>query len=495
MRASGGKRRAGFVAGLHGGSAAGVAIARSAGRRSPDNAAFRSCRARRGDRPRLRGIRPTSSAEQDVAAPPAACTTRRSPDARAVGTDRIQPTAARIQMGGVALIAGTRTALFVGRNGLGPFCYGNGTGDKSLQPRQHEHGRRALCYDPTNVGQGPARLSVSLPDVGLRSDELGRRFAPGSAIRGRSNPTVCGRSSCRSPKPACASAASALRCRRAALSTSHRSHADRDGYAVPPPDSRLPHPMSEPAVVFDRSGRNSAAASGTTALRDALTALVKWPFTRRASTTRSTRRSSGRCRTCRSRSSRGEAIGIIGAERRRQVDRAQAAHQDPEADERALPRARPGRRADRDRRRLSSRPDRPREPVPAGRDPRDDAAPRSPRKLDAIVDFCGHPRFHRHAGEALLVRHERAARLCDGGARRSRRAADRRGAGRRRLRVPAEVLSRGCRNSASRARPSSSCRTTCRRSSACATRRMLLRPGRGADRGQRRRGRGAVRVA
>lgn len=57
-----------------------------------------------------------------------------------------------IQMGGLALIAGTRTALFVGRNGLGPFCYGNGTGDQALAKtgRDGEH----YCYDPTNSDKG-----------------------------------------------------------------------------------------------------------------------------------------------------------------------------------------------------------------------------------------------------------------------------------------------------------------------------------------------------
>ena len=38
------------------------------------------------------------------------------------------------QVGGLALIAGTRTALFIGRNGTGPFCYGNGTNDEALRP-------------------------------------------------------------------------------------------------------------------------------------------------------------------------------------------------------------------------------------------------------------------------------------------------------------------------------------------------------------------------
>ena len=52
-----------------------------------------------------------------------------------------------IQMGGLALIGGTRTALFVGRNGTGPFCYGEGTSDKSLVGQTAPDGEK-YCYDP-----------------------------------------------------------------------------------------------------------------------------------------------------------------------------------------------------------------------------------------------------------------------------------------------------------------------------------------------------------
>ncbi|MGE0864750.1 MAG: hypothetical protein AB7P34_12700, partial [Vicinamibacterales bacterium] len=58
-----------------------------------------------------------------------------------------------IQMGGLAVIAGTRTALFVGRNGLGPFCYGNGTGDERQANRTGGDGER-YCYDPSNSDKG-----------------------------------------------------------------------------------------------------------------------------------------------------------------------------------------------------------------------------------------------------------------------------------------------------------------------------------------------------
>jgi len=52
-----------------------------------------------------------------------------------------------IQMGGLALIGGTSTALFVGRNGIGPFCYGEGTSDKSLVGKTAPDGEK-YCYDP-----------------------------------------------------------------------------------------------------------------------------------------------------------------------------------------------------------------------------------------------------------------------------------------------------------------------------------------------------------
>src|SRR5206468_9713855 len=51
-------------------------------------------------------------------------------------------------MGGLALVAGTRTALFVGRNGIGPFCYGNGTSTASLAGTRGVDGE-LYCYDPT----------------------------------------------------------------------------------------------------------------------------------------------------------------------------------------------------------------------------------------------------------------------------------------------------------------------------------------------------------
>lgn len=53
------------------------------------------------------------------------------------------------QMAGVAIIDGTRTALFAGRNGLGPFCYGEGTGDSRKANERAPDGEK-YCYDPTS---------------------------------------------------------------------------------------------------------------------------------------------------------------------------------------------------------------------------------------------------------------------------------------------------------------------------------------------------------
>jgi len=58
------------------------------------------------------------------------------------------------QMGGVALVAGTRTALFFGSNGAGAFCYGPGTDDSRLAGRPDGSGGN-YCYDPIDLSKGP----------------------------------------------------------------------------------------------------------------------------------------------------------------------------------------------------------------------------------------------------------------------------------------------------------------------------------------------------
>jgi len=60
---------------------------------------------------------------------------------------------ATIQIGGMAVIAGTRTAIYVGRNGTGANCYGNGTSNQSLHGTIGADGA-LWCYDPTTSDKG-----------------------------------------------------------------------------------------------------------------------------------------------------------------------------------------------------------------------------------------------------------------------------------------------------------------------------------------------------
>jgi hypothetical protein len=57
-------------------------------------------------------------------------------------------------MGGMAIIAGTRTALYFGRNGLGSPCYGLGTSDPNLHGKPSPEGSTLYCYDPTSADKG-----------------------------------------------------------------------------------------------------------------------------------------------------------------------------------------------------------------------------------------------------------------------------------------------------------------------------------------------------
>lgn len=56
-------------------------------------------------------------------------------------------------MGGAVIVAGTRTALFIGRNGTGPFCYGQGTSIQSLSGTMGPDGEK-YCYDPVVGDKG-----------------------------------------------------------------------------------------------------------------------------------------------------------------------------------------------------------------------------------------------------------------------------------------------------------------------------------------------------
>lgn len=74
------------------------------------------------------------------------------------------------RIGGVAIIAGTRTALFVGSNGTGPACYGYGTSDSSLVGKPHSASDPTLwCYDPDDSNKGthsyPYRYQVWAYDL------------------------------------------------------------------------------------------------------------------------------------------------------------------------------------------------------------------------------------------------------------------------------------------------------------------------------------------
>jgi hypothetical protein len=60
---------------------------------------------------------------------------------------------ATTQISGFAVIAGTRTALYLGSNGVGPHCYGNGTPNQSLHGSYGPDGAQ-WCYDPTNSDKG-----------------------------------------------------------------------------------------------------------------------------------------------------------------------------------------------------------------------------------------------------------------------------------------------------------------------------------------------------
>jgi hypothetical protein len=86
---------------------------------------------------------------------------------------------ATTQVGGVALINGTRTALFVGRNGLGEFCYGGGTSDESLKGKRGADGE-TQCFDPSSSDKGqhayPYRYQFWAYDLGeLAEVRAGKR--------------------------------------------------------------------------------------------------------------------------------------------------------------------------------------------------------------------------------------------------------------------------------------------------------------------------------
>jgi hypothetical protein len=57
------------------------------------------------------------------------------------------------QMGGMAFPAGSRSLLFFGRQGTGPYCYGPGTSDPAMAGKPSD-GIDPYCYDPSNGSKG-----------------------------------------------------------------------------------------------------------------------------------------------------------------------------------------------------------------------------------------------------------------------------------------------------------------------------------------------------
>jgi hypothetical protein len=55
---------------------------------------------------------------------------------------------------GVVFHEGTRSVLFFGRHGLGAYCYGPGTADRSLAGRPADSGVARWCFDPASESKG-----------------------------------------------------------------------------------------------------------------------------------------------------------------------------------------------------------------------------------------------------------------------------------------------------------------------------------------------------
>jgi hypothetical protein len=55
---------------------------------------------------------------------------------------------------GVVFPVGTRSVLFFGRHGTGPYCYGPGTSDQSLAGQPADGGVDVWCYDPADSSKG-----------------------------------------------------------------------------------------------------------------------------------------------------------------------------------------------------------------------------------------------------------------------------------------------------------------------------------------------------
>ena len=131
-------------------------------------------------------------------------------------------------------------------------------------------------------------------------------------------------------------------------------------------------------------------------------------------------------------------LGVIGRNGAGQVDAPEDPHADRVADRGARRDPRPGRQPARGRDGLQPGAHGPRERLPERRDPRDEA-PGDRAALRRHRRVLRGREVHRHAGQALLERHVRPARVRGRRASRARDPLRGRGARRRRRRVPAAL--------------------------------------------------------
>jgi hypothetical protein len=73
---------------------------------------------------------------------------------------------------GVVFPSGTRSVLFLGRQGQGPFCYGPGTSDQSLAGTPADGGVDSYCYDPTDNSKGTHSYPYAYQVWGYDANDL-----------------------------------------------------------------------------------------------------------------------------------------------------------------------------------------------------------------------------------------------------------------------------------------------------------------------------------